>query len=173
MSLGHIHKRKLEKTEVSTKESSYLLLSQTGAGTPNHQDISGTSVMDFLVKGKTVCSAFFSMIFRNLFYLVLFPFGLQNVLFVGSCRSITSRYSDYLMRQPLRRKPMSPGDDPRCDAGGCQKVVLTERQVLVMPAGLIHRVETLSKLVALGVNFIHHEHLLTAARVFRHERKDD
>ena len=71
-----------------------------------------------------------------------------------------------MTRQPLGRKPMSPGDDPRCDAGGDQKVVLTERQVLLMPAGLIHMVETLSKPVALGVNFIHREHLLTAARVF-------
>ena len=42
VSLGHIHKRKLEKTEVPTKESSYLLLP---AITPFHQDFSGTSVM--------------------------------------------------------------------------------------------------------------------------------
>ena len=44
-SLGLIHKRKLENTEVLTKESSYLLLSQAGAVTPLHQDFSGTSVM--------------------------------------------------------------------------------------------------------------------------------
>ena len=51
VSLGHMHKRKLEKTEVPTKESSYLLLSQAGAIKPFHQDFSGTSVMYFLVKG--------------------------------------------------------------------------------------------------------------------------
>ena len=51
VSLGHIHKRKLEKTEVPTKESSYLLLSQAGAITPFHQDFSGTSVMYFSVRG--------------------------------------------------------------------------------------------------------------------------
>ena len=50
VSLGNIHKRKLEKTEVPIKESSYLLLSQAGAIKPFHQDFSGTSVMYFLVK---------------------------------------------------------------------------------------------------------------------------
>ena len=48
--LGHIHKRNLEKTEVPTKESSYLLLSQAGPITPFHQDFSGASMMHFLVK---------------------------------------------------------------------------------------------------------------------------
>ena len=51
VSLGQIHKRKLEKTEVPTKESGYLLLSQAGAITPFHQDFAGSSVMFFLVKG--------------------------------------------------------------------------------------------------------------------------
>ena len=50
VSLGHIHKRKLEKTEVPTKESRYLLLSQAGAKTPFHQDFSGTALLYFLVK---------------------------------------------------------------------------------------------------------------------------
>ena len=63
---------------------------------------------------------------------------------------------------------MFPGDDPRCDAGGYQKVVLTERQAPVMPAGMIRMVETHSESVTLGVNFIHRGHLLTAARGFRH-----
>ena len=77
------------------------------------------------------------------------------------------------MQQYLGWKPMFPGDDPRCDAGGCQKVVLTERQALVMPGDMIHMVETHSESVALGVNFIHRGQLLTAARGFRHERKDE
>ena len=68
---------------------------------------------------------------------------------------------------------MFAGDDPRCDAGGCQKVVLAERQALVIPAGMIHMVETHSESVALGVNFNHRGHLLTAARGFRRERKDE
>ena len=52
VSLGHIHKRKLEMTEVPKKESSYLLLSQTVAITPFHQDFSGTFVMYIFVKDK-------------------------------------------------------------------------------------------------------------------------
>ena len=77
------------------------------------------------------------------------------------------------MQQSLGWKPMFPGDDPRCDAGGFQKVVLTERHALVMPAGMIHMVETHSESLAPGVNFIFGEHLLTAATGFRHERKDE
>ena len=42
-----------------------------------------------------------------------------------------------------------------------------------MPAGMIHMVETHSESVALGVNFIYRGHLLTAARAFQHERKDE
>ena len=76
------------------------------------------------------------------------------------------------MLQSLGWKPMFPGDVPRCDAGGCQKVVLTDRQSLLMPAGMIHMIETRSESVPLGVNFIHHGHLLTASRAFRLERKD-
>ena len=68
---------------------------------------------------------------------------------------------------------MFPRDDPRCDAGGCLQVVLTECQAPVMPAGMIHMVETHSEPVALGVNFIHRGHLLTAAKAFRHERKKE
>ena len=45
MTLGHIRKRKLEKTEVPTKESSYLLLSQARAITPFQKNFSVTSVM--------------------------------------------------------------------------------------------------------------------------------
>ena len=65
---------------------------------------------------------------------------------------------------------MFPGDERRCDAGGCQKVVLTELQALAMPAGMIQMVETHSESVALAVIFIHRGHLLTADRVFRHKR---
>ena len=53
---------------------------------------------------------------------------------------------------------MFAGDEPSCNAGGCQKIVLTERHVLVMPAGMIHMVETHSESVALGANFIHRGH---------------
>ena len=70
------------------------------------------------------------------------------------------------MQRSLGRKRMIPRDDPHCDAGGCQKIVLTERQALVMPVGMIHMVETHSESVALGDNFIQRGDLLTAARGF-------
>ena len=68
---------------------------------------------------------------------------------------------------------MFPGDNPHCDARGCQKAVLTEHQALLMPAGMIHMVETHSESVALEVNFIHRGYLPTATRVFRHEQKKE
>ena len=57
--------------------------------------------------------------------------------------------------------------------GGCQKIFLTERQALVMPAVMIHMFEMHSDSVALGVKFIDRGHLLTNARGFLHERKDE
>ena len=50
VSLGHIHKRKLEKTDIPTEKSSYLLLLQAGAVTQFHQDFADTSVMHIPVK---------------------------------------------------------------------------------------------------------------------------
>ena len=50
LSLGLIHKRKLEKTEIPTNESSYRMISLAGAKTPFHRDFSGISVIYFLVK---------------------------------------------------------------------------------------------------------------------------
>ena len=52
VSLGHIYKRKLEKTEVPTDEGVMLpAVIEAGAITPIHQDFAGTSKMYFLVKG--------------------------------------------------------------------------------------------------------------------------
>ena len=48
---------------------------------------------------------------------------------------------------------MFPRDDPRCDAGGCLQVVLTECQAPVMPAGIIHMVETHSEPFGSGCQF--------------------
>ena len=66
VSLGHIHKIKLEKTEVPTKESSYLLLSQAGAITSFHQDFSGTSVMYFFSERikQSLVHNFFNEIYK-------------------------------------------------------------------------------------------------------------
>ena len=48
--------------------------------------------------------------------------------------SATSRYSGKSDAAISGLETDVPGDDPRCDAGGCQRVILTERQALVMPA---------------------------------------
>ena len=98
-----------------------------------------------------------------MFHLVLFSFRMQSILFdgpVGQEQADIPGISDAAISG---WKKMFPGDEPRCDAGGCQKVVLTELQARAIPAGMIHMVETHSESVALGVNFIHCGHLLTAA----------
>ena len=89
-----------------------------------------------------------------MFHLVLFSFRLQNNLLygrVGQEQADNPGISDAAISG---LETDVSGDDPRCDAGGCQKNVLTERQALVMPAGMIHMVETHSESVALGVNLI-------------------
>ena len=82
MSLGHIHKMKLEKTEVPTKESSYLLLSQSGAKKNHFTRIYPIHLWcTFWWKVKQSLVHNFSTKYRNMFHLVLFCFRLQNILF--------------------------------------------------------------------------------------------
>ena len=52
---------------------------------------------------------------------------------------------EYLLLQSMVWKRLFPMIDPRFDAGGCQKVILTKRQSLSMPAGTICMVETTSE----------------------------
>ena len=54
--------------------------------------------------------------------------------------------------------------------GGCTKVILFEGQALILPAKMIHAVETFGMSVALGVNFIHRLHVKKAAEEFSEER---
>ena len=71
-----------------------------------------------------------------MFHLVLF-FRLQNILFdgpIGQQQADIPGISDAAISG---LEPMFPGYDPRCDAGGYQKIVLTESQALVMPGGMI------------------------------------
>ena len=53
---------------------------------------------------------------------------------------------------------------------GCTKVTLFEGQALILPAKMIHAVETFGMSVALGVNFIHRLHVEKAAEEFSEER---
>ena len=54
--------------------------------------------------------------------------------------------------------------------GGCQAITLKARQGLIMPANMIHMVETKGVSVAYGVNFIFKNHLRLAADTFKTER---
>ena len=85
-----------------------------------------------------------------MFHLVHFSFLLQNILFDGL---VGQEQTDIPGIRDAAISGLKTGDDPRCDAGGCRKIVLTERQAHFMPAGMIHMVETHSESVAMSVNF--------------------
>ena len=112
-----------ETYEAADKIAHYLLVSQPGAVTMWHQDFSATSVFYFLLKGCKI------------FYFVR-PSPNNTRLWKGYCQ------------QP--RRDLFFGNHPHLDAGGCVRLVLTERQAVCMPAGYIHCVETCGLSVAFG-----------------------
>lgn len=105
------------------KTSHYLLVSPSKAITTWHTDMSYTSVFYFLPKGAKA------------FYLVR-PTMKNMVLWDG------------LLAQD--RRDLWFGSHPDLDYGGCQRVVVSEGQAVVMPAGMIHAVETIGTSVAFG-----------------------
>ena len=115
VSLNEMCRSDMDEHVLAGKESSYLLVSASGAITHFHQDHSGTSVLYFLMKG---CKTFH----------IIIP-TVNNV-------ALFRAYLD----QP--RRDVFFGTHPDLDGGGCQKVVLTERMALCMPANMIHFVET-------------------------------
>ena len=125
VSLNEIYKKKLHESTYTKgdKVANYLLVSQGGAVTLWHTDFSGTSVFYALVKGCKV------------FYLIR-PTP-NNVQLWES-----------FLSQP--RRDVFFGSHPDLDGGGCQKVVLTERLAVCMPAGMIHCVETIGTSIAFG-----------------------
>ena len=50
------------------------------------------------------------------------------------------------------------GATPGLDAGGCVKVVLTAGMTAILPAGMIHLVQTVGESVVVGANFLHSAH---------------
>lgn len=124
VSLNEIYRTKIAKTRHADKEANYLLVSSAGAITSFHQDFSGTSVLYFLMKG---CKTFY-----------LVPPTVNN-------QALFEAYSDY------PREDIFFGSHPDLDGGGCQKVTITERQAVCMPANMIHFVETTGSSVALGL----------------------
>ena len=114
-SLGHIHSKSLPAAYRPNKESNFLLISQDGAVTMFHQDFSSTSVLYILLKG---CKTFF----------LTAPTSINQDLF-----------NQFL--QQSRRKFFF-GSHESLNMGGCQAITLKARQGLIMPANMIHMVET-------------------------------
>ena len=142
-SLGHIHSKSLHAACRPNKESNFLLISQDGAVTMFHHDFSSTSVLYILLKG---CKTFF----------LIAPTSINQDLF-----------NQFL--QQSRRKFFF-GSHEGLNMGGCQAITLKVRQGLIMPANMIHMVETTGVSVAYGVNFIFKNHLRLAADTFKTER---
>ena len=102
----------------------YLLVSQGGAVTFFHTDFSATSVFYFVVRGVKV-------------FHVIRPTPNNRRLFRGFME-LEDRHRRFF------------GSHPELDGGGCRRVVVTQRQAICMPAGVIHCVETVGDSVALG-----------------------
>ena len=142
-SLGHIHSKSLPAAYRPNKESNFLLISQDGNVTMFHQDFSSTSVLYILLKG---CKTFF----------LIAPTSINQDLF------------NQFLQQPRRK--FFFGSHEGLNMGGCQAITLKARQGLIMPANMIHMVETTGVSVAYGVNFIFKNHLRLAADTFKTER---
>jgi hypothetical protein len=120
-----------------------MLVGQNGAITPFHQDGGYTSVLYIQMKG---CKTFYIII----------------------ATPTNQRLFDQWDKQS--RRDFFFGSHPELDAGGCQKVVVSEGQALMMPAHVIHMVETTGTSIAYGMNFIHRSHVGGAAEVYMGER---
>ena len=66
-----------------------------------------------------------------MFHLGLFSFRLENILFDGPVGQEQADFPGISDAVISGLEPDVSRDDPRCDAGECQKVVPTERQALV------------------------------------------
>ena len=141
-SLGHIHSKSLPAAYRPNKESNFLLISEDGAVTMFHQDFSSTSVLYILLKG---CKTFFLI----------------------AQTSINQDLFNQFLQQPRRK--FFFGSHEGLNMGGCQAITLKARQGLIMPANMIHMVETTGVSVAYGVNFIFKNHLRLAADTFKTE----
>ena len=122
LSLNELHGDKMHDQCRADREANYLLVSEGGAYTGFHQDMTHTSVFYFLGKGSKT------------FYLVR-PTPKNQELF-----------NAYLA---VKKWNVFFGGHPDLQRG-CVKVVLKERQGIFMPGGMIHAVETTGLSIALG-----------------------
>ena len=122
LSLNEIYGKAMHEECRADREANYLLVSEGGATTFFHQDMTYTAVFYFLVKGSKT------------FYLIR-PTPKNQAAFNTFLKD--DRQSRWF------------GGFPDLDRG-CVKVVLKERQGIFMPGGMIHAVETNGLSVALG-----------------------
>lgn len=123
VSLNERVKEFLPESHRADREASYLLLSSTGALTFTHQDFSCSSVIYVVEKGcKTIYVAPPTPRNQHLFNAFIYQ-DRRDMFFLGH---------------------------PDLEGGGCQKIVVREREMICMPAGMIHFVETTGLSVALG-----------------------
>lgn len=122
VSLNERMKKFIPEDHRADREASYFLLSSTGALTFTHQDFSYTSVIYAVEKGcKTI-------------YVV--PPTPKNQHLFNAFLNQSRRDLFFLTHPDLE--------------GGCQKIVVRERELVCMPAGMIHFVETTGLSVAIG-----------------------
>ena len=125
VSLNEIYKDRLATDTFTAGDNvaHYLLVSPVGALTMWHTDFSATSAFYFLAKGCKI------------FYLVR-PTPNNKKL-----------WSEFTAQE---RRDIFFGGCASLDDGGCQKIVLTEREAICLPAGMMHCVETIGTSVAFG-----------------------
>jgi hypothetical protein len=125
VSLNEIHKDILspETYEAGDAVAHYLLVSQNQAITLWQTDFSATSVFYAVLKGCKV------------FYLI---------------RPTANNMRLWEAYMAQSRRDVFFGNHPSLNGGGCQKVFVTERNAICMPAGMIHCVETVGTSVAFG-----------------------
>jgi hypothetical protein len=98
-------------------------VSKSGAITLWHADFTGTTVFYALVKGVKVFHVIRATTNNMRLWEGFLQSGRHNLFF---------------------------GSHPSLDGGGCQKFVLTERQAVIIPAGMFHCVETVGLSMSLG-----------------------
>jgi len=143
-SLNCLHRHRMSEASRADKLENYMLVAQNGAITPFHQDASSTSVLYIQMKG---CKTF---------YIIIATPNNQRLFDMWNNQS---------------RRDFFFGSHPDLDAGGCQKLCVYDGQVLLMPANVIHMVETTGTSVAYGMNFIHRSHFVSAALSYATERQ--
>jgi hypothetical protein len=125
-------------------ESRIVLVSADRAITLVHIDHSATCVFYFVLTGVKI------------FYFL--PRTKKNLELLKQWREAGSPSTDFFSHPELE--------------GVVKKVILQAGEALLMPANMIHMVQTIYLSVAIGINFIHKDLLSLATDVFIEERTE-